>query len=141
MPFFQDPPRLANTYDDDALLREYLLRRLGPNLAGAEDELRHLGDLAAGRLLALQQADRLAEPRHVPFDPWGRRVDRIELTPLWRRAARLAAEHGLVATAYEGRHGPRSRLVQFALLHVVEPSLDLYSCPLAMSDGAARTLL
>ena len=56
-------------------------------------------------------------------------------------AARLAAEHGLVATAYEGRHGALSRVVQLALLHVVEPSLDVYSCPLAMTDGAARTLL
>jgi alkylation response protein AidB-like acyl-CoA dehydrogenase len=46
-----------------------------------------------------------------------------------------------VATAYESRFGVHARTVQFALLHVVEPSLDLYSCPLAMTDGAARTLL
>ena len=142
MPFFQDAPRLGNTYDDDPLLREYLRRRLGPALAAeVEPELRHLGDLAAGRLAALQQADRLVEPRHVPFDAWGRRVDQIELTPLWREAAALAARHGLVAVAYERRHGWLSRVVQLALLHVVEPSLDVYSCPLAMTDGAARTLL
>ena len=141
MPFFQDPPRLANAYDSDPLLREYLTLKLGAELAAVEPELRHLGERAVGDLLALQAEDRLSEPRHVPFDAWGRRVDRIELTPLWKAAARLAAEHGLVATAYERRQGARSRLVQLALLHVVEPSLDVYSCPLAMSDGAARTLL
>jgi alkylation response protein AidB-like acyl-CoA dehydrogenase len=141
MAFFQDAPRLENAWDGDPLLREYLARRLGGALAELEPELRHLGALAAGPLLALQAADRTAEPRHVPYDAWGRRVDRIELTPLWREAARLAAEHGLVATAYERRFGAASRVVQFALLHVVEPSLDLYSCPLAMTDGAARTLL
>ena len=141
MPFFQDPPRLANAYDSDPLLREYLTLKLGAELAAVEPELRHLGERAVGDLLVLQAEDRLSEPRHVPFDAWGRRVDRIELTPLWKAAARLAAEHGLVATAYERRQGARSRLVQLALLHVVEPSLDLYSCPLAMSDGAARTLL
>jgi alkylation response protein AidB-like acyl-CoA dehydrogenase len=141
MPFFQDPPRLANAYDSDPLLREYLTRKLGAELAAVEPELRHLGERSVGDLLALQAEDRLSEPRHVPFDAWGRRVDRIELTPLWKAAARLAAEHGLVATAYERRQGARSRLVQLALLHVVEPSLDVYSCPLAMTDGAARTLL
>ncbi len=141
MPFFQDPPRLANAYDADALLREYLALKLGADLAAVEPELRHLGERAVGDLFALQAEDRLAEPRHVPFDAWGRRIDRIELTPLWKAAARLSAEHGLVATAYERRYGARSRLVQLALLHVVEPSLDVYSCPLAMSDGAARTLL
>jgi acyl-CoA dehydrogenase len=141
MPFFQEPPRLPNAYDADPLLREYLALKLGADLAAVEPELRHLGERAVGDLLALQAEDRLSEPRHVPFDAWGRRIDRIELTALWKAAARLAAEHGLVATAYERRHGARSRLVQLALLHVVEPSLDVYSCPLAMTDGAARTLL
>ena len=141
MAFFQDAPRLGNAYDDDPLLVEYLARRLGSELEELLPELRHLGDLAAHELFELQLSERLQEPRHVPFDPWGRRVDRIELTPLWQRAARLAAEHGFVATAYEERHGPLARVVQFARLYLVEPSLDVYSCPLAMTDGAARTLL
>ncbi|HEX8908661.1 MAG TPA: acyl-CoA dehydrogenase family protein, partial [Anaeromyxobacteraceae bacterium] len=141
MPFFQTPPQLENGYDGDPLLREYLSRQLPDALDRVEPELRHLGDLAAGELFRLQAADRLTEPRHVPFDPWGRRIDAIEVTPLWRAAARLAAEHGLVAIPYERPLGARSRLLQLALLHVVEPSLDVYSCPLAMSDGAARTLL
>ena len=131
MLFFQDPPRLANAYDADPLLREYLSLSSAPTSTALrrEPELRHLGERSVGDLLALQAEDRSTEPRHVPFDAWGRRIDRIELTPLWKAAARLAAEHGLVATAYERRHGARSRLVQLALLHVVEPSLDVYSCP------------
>jgi len=141
MAFFQTPPQLRNTYDADPLLQEYLAQRLPDAWAAIEPELRHLGDLAAGELLRMQAADRLTEPRHVPFDAWGRRIDTIELTPLWRAAARLAAEHGLVAIPYERPLGARSRLLQLSLLHVVEPSLDVYSCPLAMSDGAARTLL
>ena len=141
MAFFQAPPQLENTYDSDPLLREHLALELPDALARLEPELRHLGDLAAGELLRLQTADRLTEPRHLPFDAWGRRIDTIELTPLWKAAARLAAEHGLVAIPYERPLGARSRPLQLALLHVVEPSLDVYSCPLAMSDGAARTLL
>jgi alkylation response protein AidB-like acyl-CoA dehydrogenase len=142
MAFFQDPPRLGNAYGRDALLREHLARALPePALGEIEPELMALGELAAGRLLELQAAEREVEPRLVQWDPWGRRVDRIELTALWREAAALAARHGLVAVPYERRHGALSRLHQMAMVHVLEPSMDVYSCPLAMSDGAARTLL
>src|SRR5512133_1004989 len=142
MAFFQDPPRLGNTFSGDPLLREHLARTLPPDaLREVEPELLHLGELAGGSLLALQDADRLSEPRLVQWDAWGRRVDRIELTALWREAAPLAARHGLVAVAYERRLGALSRTYQMALVHVLDPSTDVYSCPLAMSDGAARTLL
>jgi len=60
---------------------------------------------------------------------------------LWRVAERIAAEHGMVATAYEQRHGSHSRVHQCALAYLFTPSTDIYSCPLAMTDGAARTLL
>ena len=60
---------------------------------------------------------------------------------MWRVAERIAAEHGVVATAYEQRHGRFSRVHQCALAYLFTPSTDIYSCPLAMTDGAARTLL
>jgi len=47
----------------------------------------------------------------------------------------------MVAAAYEPRHGAHARTHQFAIAHVLGPSLDVYGCPLAMTDGAARTLL
>ena len=142
MPFLQEPPRLGNTYDADPLLREYLARNLSPSaLLAVEPELRYLGDLAGGRLARMQLEDRLNEPRLTQWDAWGRRVDHIELTPLWREAARLAAEHGLVAVPYERKNGEHSRLHQMAMVYLLEPSMDVYSCPLAMTDGAARTLL
>ncbi|HET7824066.1 MAG TPA: acyl-CoA dehydrogenase family protein, partial [Anaeromyxobacter sp.] len=142
MSFFQDPPRLGNTFASDPLLREYLDRTLPPPVARElEPELTHLGELAGGALFELQAADRPNEPRLVQWDAWGRRVDRIEVTPLWREAARLSAQHGLVAAAYERRHGPHARVHQHAMVYLLEPSMDVYACPLAMTDGAARTLL
>ena len=142
MAFFQDPPRLGNTFASDPLLREYLERTLpAPVLAEIEPELRHLGELAGGTLFELQAADRPNEPRLVQWDAWGRRVDRIEVTAVWREAALLATRHGLVAAAYERRHGAHSRVHQHAMVYLLEPSMDVYACPLAMTDGAARTLL
>jgi alkylation response protein AidB-like acyl-CoA dehydrogenase len=141
MPFFQDPPRPGHAWDADPLLREHFERRAPEASAADLEELRDLGALSAGALHDQQLAERHVEPRHVPFDAWGRRVDRIEQTPLWRRAAELAATHGLVAVPHERKLGPASRTHWVALLHVVEPSIDVYSCPLAMTDGAVRTLL
>ncbi|HEX2252680.1 MAG TPA: acyl-CoA dehydrogenase family protein, partial [Thermoanaerobaculia bacterium] len=140
--FLQDPPRLGNQFDDDRMLRSYLARMLPPDVRrDVEPSLAAMGELAGGALYQLQQADRTSEPRLVQWGPWGERVDRIEGTPLWREAERIAAEHGLVATAYERRHGRYSRIHQLALAYLFTASSDIYSCPLAMTDGAARTLL
>jgi alkylation response protein AidB-like acyl-CoA dehydrogenase len=77
---------------------------------------------------------------HTPFDPWGRRIDEITMSPGWTHLARAAAEEGIVATGYERRFGAHSRLVQFAKLYLFHPSSAFVTCPLAMSDGAARAL-
>jgi alkylation response protein AidB-like acyl-CoA dehydrogenase len=140
MSFVQAPPALGNQYDDDPALRSLLARLLPPPvLAAVEPGLRRMGRLSA-ELYPAQLADRLSEPVLTQWDAWGSRVDRIELTPLWRTAERIAAEHGVVATAYERAHGRLSRIHQFALAYLFTPSTDIYACPLAMTDGAARVL-
>jgi alkylation response protein AidB-like acyl-CoA dehydrogenase len=140
--FFQDPPTLGDGWRDDVLLRGYLESHLAPStLEAVRGELEHLGALGSGELYAAQRADLEHEPRLVQWDAWGHRVDHIELTPLWHRAKGLTAEHGLVATAYDTALGADARLVHLAKNHLVQPSLDVWSCPLAMTDGATRTLL
>jgi acyl-CoA dehydrogenase len=140
--FIQSPPSLGNQYRDDAFLQSYLRRKLPAQMlseiGGGLDEL---GGLAGGELYSLQLEDRLHEPELVQWDAWGNRVDRIEVTPLWKRAAQIAATSGVVALAYERAHGRYSRIHQFAAVYLFHPSTDVYSCPLAMTDGAARTLL
>ena len=66
---------------------------------------------------------------------------RWSVTRLWREAERLAVKHGLVATGYERSLGAHARVAQFAKVYLFHPSSDVYTCPLAMTDGAARTLL
>ena len=140
-PFNQPPPELGNQYDDDRVLKSYLKRVLPPDvLAEIEPTLREMGALAGGELYQMQLADRLNEPILTQWDAWGNRIDHIEVTPLWQRADRLAAEFGLVAAGYEGTYGRFSRIHQFALAYLFHPSSDVYTCPLAMTDGAASTL-
>ena len=142
MTFQQAPPTLGNQYEDDRVLRSYLARVLPAEmLSEIEPSLIEMGRLAGAELYQLQLTDRLNEPKLTQWDAWGNRVDQIELTPLWKLAERIAVEHGVVATAYERKHGNLSRVHQCALAYLFTPSTDIYSCPLAMTDGAARTLL
>jgi alkylation response protein AidB-like acyl-CoA dehydrogenase len=141
MAFFQPPPALGNPFSSDRVLRSYLARVLPDDARRAIlPTLDEMGEIAASRLEPLHAADPKAEPRLVQWDAWGNRVDRIDLTPLWIEAAKVAAEKGVVATAYERAHGEHSRVHQFALVYLFEPPTAVYSCPLAMTDGAAKTL-
>jgi alkylation response protein AidB-like acyl-CoA dehydrogenase len=141
MAFFQEPPHLGNQHDEDALLGEYLERTLPSSMSSElKEELRHLGQLGAD-MYRESLADRENEPKLVQWDAWGHRIDHIEITPLWEKAKVISAEHGLVAAAYEKKYGEHARVHQFAANYLVQASLDIYSCPLAMTDGAARTLL
>lgn len=141
-PFNQPPPTLGNQYDDDRVLRSYLKRIMSPKVLDAvEPSLIEMGHLAGGELYQMQLADRLNEPVLTQWDAWGNRIDHIELTPLWKKTEQLAAEYGVVAAAYEGKYGRCDRIYQFALAYLFHPSTDVYTCPLAMTDGAARTLL
>ncbi len=139
--FIQDSPQLANQYDDDAVLRSYLKWRLpAAVLAEVEPDLRRLGQRAVTDILALGEEAEMSPPRHVAYDAWGKRVDRIETSDAWHELDRISAAEGIVATAYERAHGAYSRIDQFARLYLFAPSSALYSCPLAMTDGAARFL-
>lgn len=140
-PFNQPPPELGNQWDEDRALRTLLARHIPrEHLAEMTPSLERMGGIAA-EFLPLQLRDRENEPVHTQWGAWGERIDHIELTEVWKRAELIAAEEGVVATAYERKHGRYSRLHQFALAYLFGPATDVYSCPLAMTDGAARTLL
>jgi alkylation response protein AidB-like acyl-CoA dehydrogenase len=139
--FYQAGPRLENQYEGDGFLRSYLRWRLSAEmLADVEPDLHRLGERAVTDIAALGDAAEAQPPRHVPYDPWGRRVDDIVVSDAWRALDRISAEEGIVATAYERRHGALSRVHQMAKLYLFHAPSATYSCPLAMGDGAARFL-
>src|SRR5262249_45177425 len=128
MGFFQDPPPPRPAPEDDTAPREDLPPALPPHL-GREVEPPPLtpGELAVTGLLERQIADRKNEPELVQWSPWGRRIDDIKITEVWREAQKLAARHGPVAAGYETRFGPWRRVHQHALNYLVDASLDVYS--------------
>jgi Adaptive response protein AidB N-terminal domain len=134
--------RLRNTYRCDVVLQEHLERLLPAEVrTQVEPELDQMGEAAAGELARLADQAEGSPPRLVQYDPWGRRVDRIELDPAWAELHAIQARAGLSALPYEDRHGPYDRIVQLGLLHLYAPSSAVYSCPVAMTDGAVRVLV
>ena len=139
--FYQTGPNLGNPFAEDPLLQAYLRWRLPPDLL----ETLAPGLLALGQTVLEEVTDlgRQAEahpPRHIPYGPWGERVDQIEVSGAWKRLQDIAAREGLVAIGYERREGSFSRLHQFARLYLFHPDSAWFTCPLAMTDGAARAL-
>jgi len=139
--FYQQGPQLKNQYKDDHTLRSWLAWKV-PEAARAEMEgdWQRLGERAVGDLLEMAKDADEHEPIHIPFDPWGKRVDDIQVSRGWTDLHRAAAEEGVVGVAYARKHGALSRLDQMARLYLFTPSSALVSCPMAMTDGAARAI-
>ena len=53
---------------------------------------------------------------------------------------KISAVEGLIAIPYEKKFEEFSRLYQIIKLYMFAPSSGMYGCPLAMTDGAAKTL-
>ena len=142
MPFFQDAPGDPDLFAVDAALHAELARRLPADLlAEARRRCAALGEATARELPELARQAEAQPPVHVPYDAWGRRVDELRTSPAWEALRVFSARHALVATGYEAGLGEHRRTVQAALLHLFSASSATYSCPLAMTDAAARVLL
>ncbi|KAF8784250.1 Acyl-CoA dehydrogenase family member 11 like protein [Argiope bruennichi] len=74
-------------------------------------------------------------------DVWGRRVDDLKICTAWKKMHSISAEEGLIAISYERKLDYWSRLHQICKAYMFNPSSGLYSCPLAMTDGAAKTIM
>jgi acyl-CoA dehydrogenase len=140
MDFIQAAPVLGNQYRDDRVLRTFLERTLPRSVHAATDgDLDELGAHAASAW-AEARARMPCEPTLTQWDAWGNRIDRIEPTPVWQRGAAISARYGLVAAGHETQHGVHARVDQFARVYLHHVASEFYTCPLAMSDGAATAL-
>lgn len=141
-PFLQQGPRLFHPWREDPWLRALAGHWLPPPvLRRYAERFERLAEVARLQMPELARQAEAQPPKHLPFDAWGRRIDRIEVAPAWQRLHEIAAQHGVVATAYDPEEGSSARLLAGILLFLYHPSSAIASCPLAMTDGAARVLL
>ncbi|HEX9773996.1 MAG TPA: acyl-CoA dehydrogenase family protein [Actinomycetota bacterium] len=141
-PFLQDPPRAPNRFRGDPTLRRSLERVLEPGaFEEATKALDEAGELATTEWPAMARVAESNPPRLVPFDAWGRRVDRIDVDPAWTALVAEGQRIGLTAVPYEDAFGNGARVVHAALLSLFGPVSATADCPLAMTDAAVRVLI
>ena len=139
--FRQQSPAARNRFRTDRTLRYAVERYLPAEIfAQAAPALDRLGERAARELPALAEQAERTPPRHVPYDAWGNRIDRIEADPAFDALVRIGQEEGLVATPYDGGYGAHGRVVQAGLANLFDPVSAVATCPLVMTDGAAWLL-
>jgi acyl-CoA dehydrogenase len=142
MPFFQDPPAPPDMYAADRALKTELKRRLPPELLKEQTpRFEEIGRHTTSLLHELSERAEAQPPVHVPWSAFGRRVDDIITSPAWDELKAYSAKHGIVATGYDASLGDKRRVVQCGLAHLFNATSATFSCPLAMTDAAARVLL
>merc|ERR1719186_382360 len=139
--FVQPAPQHENAYLADAFLESYLKRVLPRDVMDdIEPDLIQFGKRVATDIWALGQECEVNQPYLKQFDAWGNRIDQIVTCEAWKEQKRISAGEGLIAIPYERSQGEFSRLYQAAKLYMYSTSSGLYGCPLAMTDGAAKTI-
>ncbi len=139
--FFQDPPELKNTYSSHRWLKSYLRWVLPKEMqTEVSKDLERFGALCAADWARLGRQAETEKPVHVPFGPWGRRIDEIRTSSAWVELEKIAARECLVGMAYKRDYAEYSRIIQFVKLFLFHPSSGFFTCPLAMADGAAKVL-
>ncbi len=139
--FIQHPPELKNQFADDDLLKNFLTHKLP---AEYHDEIfldfSRFGDRVIGDVLQMAKNVEENPPKLIQYDPWGNRIDEIKCDRSWSELHKVSAEEGIVRAGYERKYNEYSRLIQFAKLYLFHPSSAFYTCPLAMTDGAAKLI-
>ncbi|NXU12391.1 ACD11 dehydrogenase, partial [Pardalotus punctatus] len=138
---FKEQPEVGNQYLEDTLLQSYLKTHLPPKvLEEVHQDLQRFGNRLLMEIQPLSWECELNPPVFRQYDAWGRRTDHIHTCSAWRRMKEISAEEGLIAEAYERKYSNWSRLYQAVKLFLFSSSSGGFSCPLAMTDGAAKVI-
>ncbi len=140
MSFLQAAPELPHPLHADPLLQHVLTHALpAGRRAAVTPDLEALADYASMAYRRRLRTPR-EQPVHTPWGAWGRRVDRISLTTAWREGAAITARHGVLAAGHDAAGGATARLEQFLRVYLYHVASEFYTCPVAMTDGAATAI-
>lgn len=139
--FFQSPPEFKNPFLQDELLQNVLKRFLtSDQYKKVEKDLTRFGARLCDDILKMSIDVEENPPKLISFDPWGRRLDHIQTAKGWSELDQVSAQEQLISLGYQRPYQHLSRLVQFSKIFLFHPSSAFYSCPLAMTDGAAKLI-
>ncbi|KAG5338060.1 hypothetical protein C0989_008265 [Termitomyces sp. Mn162] len=102
--------------------------------------------------------NRVAPPRLIQYDQWGRRIDELETSEGWRNLRAFSQKEGIPGIFYERKYREHSRTYGFAKMvimvgdshevwirleyigYVADHRRGKIFCPLSMTDGSARVI-
>lgn len=139
--FIQSGPIDLNSYERDPMLRSYLRYKLSESeFKEVDADLMKFSKRIDSEIRALGEEAEAAPPIHIPYSPWGERIDDIKTSDAWKKLDAISAEEGLIALGYQRDGRTTHRIHQFAKLYLFHPASAFYTCPLAMTDGAAKLI-
>ncbi|KAF3080387.1 hypothetical protein TWF102_002199 [Orbilia oligospora] len=145
--FFQEQPHLGNQYDEDLYLQRLIQAYLPAELSqasGASSPVGLFRDIGAKTIEPevfrwIDDAEK-NKPYVEELATFGKPKGVLHTAAGWKELGKMAAREGIIQTAYEDKYGPYKRIVQFTKYYIYCPSSAIYTCPLAMTDAAARVL-
>lgn len=139
--FIQKGPELQNQFTSDELLKTFLSFKLPDEISvGVFSDLTRFGNRVVTDILEFAREAEKHPPELIKYDAWGVRIDHVDVSNGWKNLHRVSAEEEIVRLGYARPYGVHSRMVQFAKLYLFHASSAFYSCPLAMTDGAAKLI-
>lgn len=139
--FLQESPELKNPWTHDSFAKK-ILTLLTPSDVAKEisSDLTRFGDRIVNEIDELGNECEINPPTLQQYNAWGRLTNELRTCQAWKDQKSISAEEGLIAIPYENKQREFSRLYQALKLYLYAPSSGLYSCPLAMTDGAAKCI-
>lgn len=139
--FLQQSPELKNPWTHDGFANRILTILAPPDVAKTiSSDLTRFGDRIVDEIDQLGNECEINPPTLNQYNAWGRLANELRTCQAWKDQKSISAEEGLIALPYENSQYEFSRLYQALKLYLYAPSSGLYSCPLAMTDGAAKCM-
>lgn len=140
-----ESPR-TSFWDASPKLRALLSRKLpARTFTYAEPLFAAMGRAAVDCVSDLASVADRESPRLVTHDARGNRIDRVDYHPAYREMEEIVYGSGLVAMKYDGslpaEHRPFAQTIGFGIATLFGMAEAGLSCPVCMTDGAARVLV
>lgn len=142
MTFIQEAPVIYNPYESDPRLLKAIdwLLKDDSHKSEIQEDLKRFSLRLIHEIHPWAMDAENNPPQHIPYSPWGKRIDEIKVSHGWKKLDELSAEEGMIQLGYDPNNLTSGRIHQFLKIYLFHPSSAFYTCPLAMTDGAAKLI-
>lgn len=134
----QTPPLVPyDAYATDAALQASVERE---GAAWAEPQLRALGALAGGELMALGFLANENKPVFKPVDRFGHRIDEVQFHPAYHQLMAAGVQHGVANFSWRHAERAGAHVARAALMYLYTQADQGTCCPLTMTHACVPVL-